>query len=91
MAKLAACNTGTKTVVADGDGVVLEVVGKVILAFGHGTNEDADALVGCQCLDVVSWAYDGGFKRQGHLPAVGWQVIGDGILDDFEKLLLRVG
>ena len=40
MAKLATCNTGTETVVADTDRFVLELIGKVILAFCHGTYKD---------------------------------------------------
>ena len=54
MAKLAAGDTCTETVVADTDGFVLESVGEVVFAFGHGTNKDADALIGTKSVNVVS-------------------------------------
>lgn len=46
MAELAACDTGTQAVVTDGNRVILEGVGKVIVSLGHGTHEDTDALLG---------------------------------------------
>lgn len=91
MAELAAGNTGTETEVADGDGVVLEGVGKVVSALGHGTNEDTDALLGPQSPDVVVDTDDGGVETEGDFAAVGGQMVGDGVLDDLEQLLLRVG
>lgn len=91
VAELAAGHTGTETVVADTDGVVLERVSKVIVALGHGTNEDGDALLGTQRLDVVLRTDHGGVETHGDLAAVGREVVGDGVLDDLEQLLLRVG
>lgn len=91
MAEFAACNTGGQAEVADTDGIVLEGVGKVIAALGHCTNEDANALFRLEILNVVSDADDGGIETQRDLAAVGRQVIGDGVLDDLEQLLLRGG
>lgn len=48
VAELATGNTGTETVVADTDSFVLERIGKVIVALGHGTDENGDTLVGVQ-------------------------------------------
>lgn len=53
VAEFAASNAGTEVELADGDGVVLDGVGKVVVAFGHGSDEDSDALVGVQTLDVI--------------------------------------
>jgi len=53
MAELAAGDAGGQTIIADGNCVVLEVVGKVILALGHGANKDTDALLGIKSLDVI--------------------------------------
>ena len=91
MAELAAGDTGTQTVVADTDRFILEAVGKVIVALGHGTNENGDGLVRVQRLQVVLGADHGGLETHGHLAAVGGQVVGDGVLDDLEELFLGVG
>jgi len=88
--ELAASNTCRKAVVADTDGFVLEGVGKVVFALGHGTNEDADALVGSQCVNIISHPDNLGVEAQGDLAAVGWQMICNGVFDDFEQLLLRI-
>lgn len=45
VAELAACNAGTEVEVADTDTVVLDGVRKVIIALGHSTDEDGNALV----------------------------------------------
>lgn len=89
MAELAASNTGGQAEVADTDGIILEGIGKVIATLGHSTDKDANALFRLELLDVVSDADDGGIETQGDLAAVGRQVIGDGVLDDLEQLLLR--
>lgn len=91
MAELTTRHTGTETVVADTDRLILEGVGEVVVALGHGTDEDGDALVRLQGLQVVPGAHQGGLETHRHLPAVGGQVVGDGVLDDLEQLLLRVG
>lgn len=88
MAELAASHTGTETVVADGDGIVLEGVGKVVVTLGHGADKDGNALVRPQGLNVVPGADDGGIETHGHLAAVRGQVVGNGVLDDLEQLLL---
>lgn len=91
MAEFAAGNACAQTVVADTDGVVLEGVGEIVVALGHGTDEDTHALVGSQGLEVIPGPDNGRLVTERHLPAVGGQVIGDGVFDDLEQLLLRVG
>lgn len=91
MAKFTASHTSTQAEVADTDGVVLEGVGKVIMTLGHGTNKDTDALFRIQRLDIVRCPYHGCLKTKSHLTAVGGQVIRDGILDDLQQFLLRIG
>lgn len=91
MAKLAARDARAQAIVADTNRIVLERVGKVIAALGHGADEHADTLVLAQRLDVVVDAHDGGLEAEGDLAAVGRQVVGDGVLDDAQQLLLRVG
>lgn len=91
VAELTTRHTGTETVVADTDALILEGIGKVIVALGHGTDEDGDALIGLQRLQVVPGAHQGGFETHGDLATVGRQVVGDGVLDDLEQFLLRIG
>jgi hypothetical protein len=91
VAELAASHTGTETVVTDTDGLVLERIGKVIVTLGHGTDEDSNALVGLQCLQVVLGADHGCLKTHGDLAAVGRQVVGDRVLNNLQELFLRVG
>lgn len=88
VAEFAAGHTGTKTVVADTDSFVLEGVGKVIVALGHGTDENGDTLVGVQRLQVVLGADHGRLETHGHLAAVGGQVVGDRVLNNLEELFL---
>lgn len=82
--ELAARHAGTQTVVADTDRFILESISKVILPFRHGSNENTDALVGCQRVDIIPDAHHVGVETEGDLPAVGRQVVGDGVLDDFQ-------
>ena len=90
MAELAAGNAGTQTVVADTDRVVLVLVRKVIPSLGHGTDKHADALLRAKRFDVISDTHHGCVETQGDLPAVWRKVVRDGVLDDFQQLLLRV-
>jgi hypothetical protein len=85
----AAGDTSTQTEVADTDGIVLELVCEGVVALGHGTDEDANALLGCEVGNVVAHADDGGVETEGDLAAVGREVVGDGVLDDLQQLLLR--
>lgn len=87
--ELAAGHTGRKRVVGNTDRVILVLVGECIIALRHGTNEDADALVGRQAANVIPHAHHLGIERERDLAAIGGKVIGDGILDDLEQLLLR--
>ena len=91
MTKLAAGNTGTQCVITNTDGIVLERVGKVIASLGHGADEDANTFLGAEGFDVITDADDGGFETHRHLATVRREVIGDGILDDLEQFLVRVG
>lgn len=89
VAELAAGYAGAEAVVADADGVVLVLVGEAVLAFGHGTDEDADALLRSKVGDVVSNSNNGRVEGESHFAAVGWKMVSDWILDDLEKLFLR--
>lgn len=82
MAEFTASHTRTQTVIADADRLVLEGVGKIIFALGHGSYKDADALSWTQGLDVVLDSDDFSIEAQGDLPAVGWQMIRNWVLDD---------
>lgn len=89
MAELAAGHAGRQRVVGYTNRVILIFVRKGVVALGHGTNEDADALLRSQVANVVSNSYNGCVKGERHLSAIGWQVIGDWILNDLEQFLLR--
>jgi hypothetical protein len=90
MAKLAASDTSTQAVIADTDGLVLEIVGKVILAFGHGTNEDTDAFIWCKALNVVFDSDNLCVEAQRDFPAIRRKMVGYRVLDNLEELFLRV-
>jgi len=87
MAELATCYTGTQTEVANTDCVVFELVREIVFAFGHGTDEDADALFRAQSLYVVGYSHNGCFKAQSNLAAIRWQMVSNWILNYFEELL----
>jgi hypothetical protein len=89
MAELTACNAGTEVKLANSDAVVFDVVGKVVVALGHGTYEDGNALALVEIANVVADTYDLGVEAERDLAAVGRQVIGDGVLDDLDELFLR--
>lgn len=76
---------------ADTDLLVHVLVGKVIGTLCHGTHKDAYALLGVQAVDVVPDPNDGGIEAERYLAAVGWQVVGYGVLNHAQELLLRVG
>ena len=88
VAELAASNAGTEIELADGDAVVFDTVGKVVVAFGHGTDENADALVGVQALNVVAYTHNLRVEAERDLAAVRGKVVGDGVLDDLDELLV---
>lgn len=91
VAELATGDAGRETEVADGDLLVDVGVGEVIRALGHGTHEDTDALVGVEPVDVGPNVGDRGVEAESDLAALGWQMLGDGVVDDAEQLLLGVG
>lgn len=88
VAEFATGDTGAEAEVADTDRVVLESVGKVVDPFGHSADEDAYALLGAQICNVILDSDNVGIITQGDLSAVWRKMIGDGVLDDLEKLLL---
>lgn len=90
MAELAACHTGTETVVADTDRIVLEFVCEVVAPLRNCSNEDADALVRAKRLDVILDTHHRCIETQSDLPAVGRQVISDRVFDDLQQLLLGI-
>lgn len=91
VAELAASNTGRQREVADRNLLVHHGVGKVILTLGHSTDEDADAVLGIHRLDILTNLDQWRIETQSNLAAVGRQVVGDGVLDHPEQLLVRVG
>jgi hypothetical protein len=91
MTELAARHTGTQAIIADTDRLVLKIIGKVVLAFGHGADEDAYAFVWCKALNVIFNPDHFCLEAQCNLPAIRRKMIRYGVLDDFQKLFLRVG
>jgi len=63
MAKFAARDAGTETVIANANRVVLVLVCECIGAFRHRTNEDADAFGGPEILEVITHTYDRCIER----------------------------
>lgn len=88
MTELTAGHAGRETVVADGDLLVNVSVRKVISTLCHGTHEDADGLVGTEIIDVFADPYHRCVETESDFPAIGRQVIRDGILYHLKKLLL---
>lgn len=88
VAEFTTCHTSTEGEVADRDSVVFEGIGKVIIAFSHGTNEYTNALFGSESLDVVLDAYYGALEGESHLSAVWWEMFRDWILDHAQKFFL---
>jgi hypothetical protein len=84
MAESTASDTGTQTEVADTDRVVLELICKGVVTLGHGSDEDADALLGCEIGDVVAHTNNGRVETKGDLAAVGREVVGDRVLNNLQ-------
>lgn len=91
MAKLTAGDARTETVIADADLFVDELIGKIIFTAGHGADEDTDALGRPKLSDVVPDSDHRRVEAQRDLATVRGEMVGDGILDDLEELLLRLG
>jgi len=89
MAEFTAGNAGAEVEIADGDAVVFDVVGKVIIALGHGTHEDGNALALPEPSDVVADTHHFRVEAKRHFTAMGRKVIGNGVFDHFNQLLLR--
>lgn len=86
--ELAASNTGTEVELADSNAVIFDVVGEIVVALGHGSHENRDALVLTEARDVVAHANNLGIETESDLAAVRWQMVGDGVLDHLDELLL---
>lgn len=84
IAKFATRYAGTEAVVAYADSVVLEAIGKVIVTFGHGTHENANALFWPYVFNVVLDPNDVGIVAECNFAAIRWKMIRDGIFDDLE-------
>jgi hypothetical protein len=89
VAEFTTCHTSTEGKVADRNSVVFECVGKVIIAFCHGTDKDADALFGSESLDIVFDTYNRALKGERDLTTIGWKMLSDWVFDHAKKLLLR--
>lgn len=91
MAEFAACNAGTKAPVADTDRVVFKVIREVVITLCHSSNEDRNAFVLIQAMNVIPHANNLGLEAEGDFAAVRGKVVGDRILDDLNQFLLRSG
>jgi len=90
MAEFTACNACAQAVVRDGNGLILEGISKVVLALGHSSHKDTDALFRSQCLDEVSHFDNFSIETESDFAAIWRKVVCDGVLDDLQELLLRV-
>ena len=90
VAEFAAGHAGAEAEGTDADGIVFEGVCKVILALGHGTDEDTYALFGTQIRDIVPNTNDLGVEAEGDLATIRGQMVSNWILDDFEQFLLGI-
>ncbi len=90
VAEFATRNAGRETIIADGDLLVDVLVCEVIGSLGHGSDKNADALLLLQALHILAHADQGGVEAQRILPAIGGEMVRDGVLDDLQELLLRV-
>lgn len=88
MAEFATCYASAQAVVADADSVIFVHVCKIVLAFSHGADEDADTLFGTYVFDVVFNPDDISIVTEGDLSTIGRKMVRDWIFDDFEQLLL---
>ena len=91
MAELTAGNAGREAVVADSDLLVHVSIGEIVRTLRHGAHEDADGLVLAEIVDVFAHSYDRRIETERDLPAIGRQVVRDGVLYHLEKLLLGIG
>jgi len=80
----------TQAVIADAYGIVFELVGETVLAFGHGSHKDADTLLGAEICHVVFNADDGGVETECNFTTIRGKMIRDRILDDFEEFFLGI-
>jgi hypothetical protein len=58
MTEFTACNAGTEVKLANSDAIVLDVVREIVVALGHGTNEDCNALALVEASDIIADTYD---------------------------------
>ena len=91
VAELAAGYTGRKREVANGDLLIDHRVCECVGTLGHGTNEDADALLRIDGLDIVAHTNEGCVKAEGDLATIRRQMLRDWTLDHTQELLVRVG
>ena len=88
MTKFAAGYTGAEIEVADSDGIVLDVICEVVVSFGHCTDENSNTFILVETLDVVPHPHHFSVETEGDLPAIGREMVRDGILNDLYELLL---
>ena len=81
MTEFAASNTGTEAEIADTNRLILEIIGKVVLSFRHGADENTDAFIWCEALDVVFDPDHFSLEAQCDFPAIWRKVTRNGILD----------
>lgn len=91
IAEFPARDARTQAKVANADGVVLDVVGKVVLALGHRTDKHADASLRSQVRDVVCHSHHFCVIAERDFATIHRKVIGDGVLDHLQQFFLRIG
>lgn len=89
MTELAACNTGTEIELTDCDAVVLDTIREVVITLGHGTHKDSDALVFAETCNISADTYNFRVKAECDFTTIRRQMVGDGVLDNLDELLLR--
>jgi hypothetical protein len=91
VAELAASNTSRQGEVTDGNLLIYQGIGEVVLTLSHSTNEDADTILGIHGFDILTNLDKWRIETQRDLAAVGGQVVSDRVLDHSEQFLVGVG
>lgn len=84
IAEFTARHASTEAVITYTDSVVLEAVGEIVITFGHCTNKNANALLWSYVCNIVFDPDNVSIVAERDLPAVGWKMVSDWILDDLE-------
>ena len=89
--ELSARYASAQTEVANADGIVLDVVCKVVVTFRHSAHKYANALLGSNIRNIVCDSHHLRVIAKRDFAAIWWKMIGDWVLYDFEEFFLRIG